>query len=121
NRIHRHVPLIEDIIEHTLLSVDPSAETGWSADLAERFQALLEVMGSRDDRRLNISRKILFLSAFASHATLVLPDEIENDTISKTGNRGRRIPFVQSHRYVSLSNLRRCPPTTSGLFDAAPI
>jgi hypothetical protein len=116
NRIHRYVPLIEGSVERVSLSpkwfkVPPDL----SSDHKERVAEIIATMSAANDRRIRAPAKILLLSAMDSESTLVLPREIENDTVSRTGVRGRRLPFVQSHRYVALHKLEECPSTTSAL------
>jgi hypothetical protein len=76
----------------------------------EEPEALLKFSRSEEWRKNQL--KIVFLSPPDSSDTLVLPDDIANDSTSASE---RGTAFTQGHRYVSLSRLEKGPKNTSEL------
>jgi hypothetical protein len=112
NKIDRHIPKILEQIE--AISRD---EIETRTDLTDieraRLKTLLSKMDSRRSEEWRKNQlKIVFLSPHDSPDTLVLPDDITNDSISASG---KGTAFTQRQRYVSLSRLEKGPKNTSEL------
>src|SRR2546421_2457342 len=110
NKIYRRIPKILERIE--AISRD---EIETRTDLTDieraRLRTLLKKMEpARSEEWSKKKLKIVFLSPPDSPDTLVLPDDIVNDS---TSGSGRGTAFTQSQRYVSLARLEKGPKTTS--------
>ena len=112
NKIDRHIPKILGHIE--AISGD---EIETRTDLTDveraRLRTLLRKMEpARSEEWSKRQFKIVFLSPSDSPDTLVLLDDIVNDS---TSGSGRGTAFTQGQRYVSLARLEKGPKTTSEL------
>ena len=112
NKIDRHIPKILGQIE--AISRD---EIETRTDLTDieraRLKTLLSKMDSRRSEEWRKNQlKIVFLSPPSSPDTLVLPNDIANDSTSASG---QGTAFTQGQRYVSLSRLEKGPKNTSEL------
>jgi hypothetical protein len=112
NKIDRHIPKILRQIE--AISRD---EIETRTDLTDieraRLRTLLSKLKSaRSEEWRKNQLKIVFLSSPDSPDTLVLPEDIANDSTSASG---KGTAFTQNQRYVSLSRLEKGPKNTSQL------
>ena len=112
NKIDRHIPKILGEIE-ALSRDEIETRTDLTDSDRARLSTLLQKMeAARSEEWSKRQLKIVFLSPPDSPETLVLPDDIVNN--STTGS-GRGTAFTRGQRYVSLARLEKGPKTTSEL------
>src|SRR6266480_2530466 len=112
NKIDRRIPKILRHIE-AISGEEIETRTDLTDSERARLRTLLKKMEpARSEEWSKRQFKIVFLSSPDSSDTLVLPDDIVND--STTGG-GRGTAFTQGQRYVSLARLKKGPKTTSEL------
>ena len=112
NKIDRHIPKILGQIE-AISGDEIETRTDLSDIDKARLRTLLSKLKSaRSEEWRKNQLKIVFLSPPDSPDTLVLPDDITNNSTSASE---RGIAFTQGHRYVSLSRLEKGPKNTSEL------
>ena len=112
NKIDRRIPKILGQIE-AISGDEIETRTDLTDSERARLRTLLKKMEpARSEEWSKRQFKIVFLSSPDSSDTLVLPDDIVND--STTGS-GRGTAFTQGQRYVSLARLEKGPKTTSEL------
>ena len=112
NKIDRHIPKILGHIE-AISRDEIETRTDLTDSDRARLRTLLRKMElARSEEWSKRQFKVVFLSPLDSPDTLVLPDDIVNDS---TSGSGRGTAFTQSQRYVSLARLEKGPKTTSEL------
>ena len=112
NKIDRHIPKILGHIE-AISGDEIETRTDLTDSERARLRTLLRKMEpARSEEWSKKKFKIVFLSPPDSADTLVLPDDIVNDS---TSGSGRGTAFTQNQRYVSLARLEKGPKTTSEL------
>jgi len=112
NKIDRRIPKILGQIE-AISRDEIETRTDLTDSERARLRTLLKKMDSAKSEEWGKRKfKIVFLSPHDSPDTLVLPDDIVNDS---TSGSGRGIAFTQGQRYVSLARLEKGPKTTSEL------
>src|SRR5438445_13886117 len=112
NKIDRRIPKILGQIE-AISGDEIETRTDLTESERARLRTLLRKMEpARSEEWSKKKLKIVFLSPPDSPDTLVLPDDIVNDSTSGSGGGAA---FTQNQRYVSLARLEQEPKTTSEL------
>ena len=112
NKIDRRIPKILGQIE-AISRDEIDTRTNLTDTDKARLKTLLSKMDSpRSEEWRKNQLKIVFLSPHNSPDTLVLPNDIANDS---TAASGKGTAFTQAQRYVSLSRLENGPKNTSEL------
>ena len=112
NKIDRRIPKILGQIE-AISRDEIDTKTNLSDNDKARLKTLLSKLDSqRSEEWRKNQLKIVFLSPHDSPDTLVLPNDIANDSTSASG---KGVAFTQAQRYVSLSRLEKGPKNTSEL------
>ncbi len=117
SKVDKRVPLILGYVPSVLGSLQLEREAslsiipirGSADELLKRMLDLFRKMKDKSDPRLLKKHKFVLLSEESDHRTILLPNEIRNDKLSKSR---KPIRFVQSQRYVSLKTLRSSERTT---------
>ncbi|HEX6481427.1 MAG TPA: hypothetical protein VF043_21515 [Ktedonobacteraceae bacterium] len=112
NKIDRHIPKILGQIEAMSGDEIETRTNLTDIDRARLRTLLSKLKSTRSEEWRKNQLKIVFLSPSNSPDTLVLPDDIANNSTSATG---KGTAFTQSQRYVSLSRLEKGPKNTSEL------
>ncbi|GAC1637684.1 MAG: hypothetical protein NVS4B9_30700 [Ktedonobacteraceae bacterium] len=119
NKINRHIPRILARVE-AIARDEIETRADLSAEERAGLRTLLRKMDrARRDNWGKHQYDIFFLTPPDSAETLILPQDIENDSTSQTSNDEKRVAFTQKQRYISLSSLEKGPRYTSDLENAA--